>query len=322
MKIDSFLEIANVLKKHDNILLFPHLGVDGDAIGSSVALCIALRNLGKKCYILLEDDVPNNLIFLDKGYCTRDKNIFSKVEVAVAIDCGEEGRIPNRIEVYNGAAIRICIDHHRSKEAFGDFNHVDISACATGELIFKLIKAMNLPIDKEIGEALYAAICTDSGKFQYSNTTKETHLIAAELFDSGIDATGVSNNIFESNPVSKLKLQAKVVEKMEFLKDGKIVLAFVSREMLKEAGASMDESSGIISELRSILGVEVAALVKEENENLCKVSLRAKSYGNVAIVAEKLGGGGHLKAAGLRLEKPLAVTMELLRNELKSSLMV
>lgn len=313
--IDSFETIAKILKGADKLLLFPHIGVDGDALGSSVALCRVLRNLGKSCYILLEDEIPDNLRFLDKGYCAWENKFHSEEYIAIALDCGEKKRLPMRYEDFQKAKLRICIDHHKQYVEFGEYNHVDTSACATGELIYKLIKTLGAPIDKEIGEALFAAIVTDSGRFMYSNTTKETHLIVADLYDCGIDGAEVNNNIFENQSVSKLKLQSMVVENMEFLKNGKICLAYVSQDMLKNSGASMDESSGIIAELRSIMGVEIAALVKEEDKEFCSISMRAKSYGNVAKIAEDLGGGGHIKAAGCKIRKPLLEVMEILRNK-------
>ena len=181
MKNNTLAEIAKVLAEKQNILIFPHINMDGDALGSAAALCKGLRDLGKNCFILIEDDIPGNLLFLDKGYTTRDQDIMENPEISICVDCGEEKRFPKRAETFRKADITVCIDHHATTRYICDYNYVDSSRAATGELIYDLLCIMGVTIDKEIGEAVFAAITTDTGNFQYSNTSKRSHEIMASL---------------------------------------------------------------------------------------------------------------------------------------------
>lgn len=317
---NSFNEIAKVILDSDNILLYPHLNMDGDAMGSSAALCRAIRNTGKKCYILIEDKVADNLSFMDNGYCTTDADIISNPELSICIDCGEESRFPGRAEKFRSSKLTMCIDHHRTTKEFCDYNHVDPEAAATAQLIYKVIKAMDVPVDKEIGEALFAAITTDTGNFQYSNTTEETHRIVAELYEAGIDANGVSVEIYENNRIQRLMISSRILGTLETILDGKCALCYVTREMLDETGAMMEETEGVVQQLRSIAGVEVAVFLKEKDADTTKVSMRSKSYANVAEIAESFGGGGHIRAAGATINRPVRESMEILKNKLIESL--
>lgn len=317
---NTFQEIGNVLLNSENILLYPHLNMDGDAMGSAVALCRTLRGAGKNCHILIEDKVPENLKFMDQGYCTMDQNIMGDPDVSVSVDCGDEGRFPGRASKFRTSKITVCIDHHRTTENFCDYNYVDPGAAATGQLIYKLIKAMDLPIDKEIGEALFAAITTDTGNFQYSNTTEETHRIVADLYESGIEANKVSIEIYENNSIQRLMVNGKILETLETVLDGKCALCYVTQAMLEETGAMMEETEGIVQQLRALAGVEVAVFLKEKDENTTKVSMRSKSYADVAEIAASFGGGGHIRAAGATINHSVTESLEIIKQKLIESL--
>ncbi len=313
---NTFKEIASVLNASRTILLYPHVSADGDALGSCTAICKALRMSGKECYILVEEELPLNLKFLDKGYCTDDQNIIEDVDVSFCVDCGDETRFPNRTEKFAQGRTSICLDHHRTTKDFCDYNYVVPEASATGELVFDLLKEMGTPADVEIGEAIFAAITTDTGNFQYSNTTRRAFEIMTELLDWGVDTNKVSVQLYEN-----IRLERKIIESMAFstmnmLADGKAAIAYVTQEMIEQSGALSEETENVIQQLRSIAGVEYAAFLKEKGENLVRLSLRAKTEGDVAVIAEKFGGGGHIKAAGATLEMPIeeavaAVTAEL-----------
>ena len=313
---NTFREIASVLDASRTILLYPHVSADGDALGSCTALCKALRMKGKECYILVEEELPLNLKFLDKGYCTDDQNIIEDVDVSFCVDCGDETRFPKRTEKFEQGKTSICLDHHRTTKDFCDYNYVVPEASATGELVFDLLQEMGTPADVEIGEALFAAITTDTGNFQYSNTTRKAFEIMTELLDWGVDTNKVSVQLYEN-----IRLERKIIESMAFstmniLADGKAAIAYVTQEMIEKSGALSEETENVIQQLRSIAGVEYAAFLKEKGENLVRLSLRAKTEGDVAVIAEKFGGGGHIKASGATLEMPIeeavaAVTAEL-----------
>lgn len=316
MNNDRFEVIAEVLKKAGSVLIFPHINVDGDAIGSAVALCIALRKAGKHAYILLEDKIPDNLKFMDRGYCTEDFGIIPSPDVCVCVDCGEPGRFPKRRRKFLGGGTTVCIDHHGTSTGFCDYNYIDPDSAATGQLIYKLLLAMGVELDKEMGEAIFAAITTDTGNFQYSNTSGETHKIVAKLYEVGIDANAVSVELYERVSLRKIRLEADILNRIQIYADGKLALSYVSSEMLKKHGASLEDAEGVVAKLRSIDGVEMAVFVKEHGEESCRVSLRAKRLGDVSKIAEAFGGGGHMKAAGCTVHMNLKETMEALKEKI------
>jgi phosphoesterase RecJ-like protein len=316
---NTFREIGDLLKAAETILIYPHVNMDGDALGSAAALCRTLRDLGKTSYILIEDDIPRNLLFLDRGYCTHDQNIIEDVDISLCLDCGDLSRFLKRKEKFLKGKTSICIDHHRTTVPFCDCNYVDPEAAATGQLIYYLLKEMGTVIDGEIANAVFAAITTDTGNFQYSNTTRECHDIVAELYDFGVDVRRVSQEIYESVRQERILLHGTALSMMERFAEGKAAMTVVTQDMLKKTGAGMDETEGIVDQMRSIEGVEIAILVKEDTEKL-KLSLRAKSWGNVAAIAGEFGGGGHTKAAGCSLKMPLDEALPLIREATVRSL--
>lgn len=296
--MNTIREIAQKLKEVRSVLLFPHVHMDGDALGSAAALTGVLRKQGKACHILIEDEVAGNLKFLDRDYCTDNQEIIAKPDLCVYIDCGEESRIPKRYGKFISGRETMCIDHHKTNSTQTDYAYVDPEAAATGEIIYDIITAMDAEIDAQTGEALYAAIATDTGNFQYSNCTKKTHEIAAALYDSGMDHSKVCIQIYENVSVGKIRLDNMIMSTLDIFADGKAAMACVTQQMLEETDTGMDETEGIVSGLRSIKGVEISVFLKEYGPEEIKVSMRAKSYADVAAIAVEFDGGGHTKAAG------------------------
>ncbi len=319
MKQNSIQEIGEQILKARSILLFPHDNADGDALGSAMALCRALRNAGKEAAVLIGERVSDSFEFLDQGYFTLDPKQIPEPDICMCVDCGETSRFSNRKEAFFQGKTSICLDHHVTSEPFADYNHIDGNAAATAELVYKLILSMGLPMDKTIGEALFTGICTDTGNFQYSNTTKETHLITAALYDAGIDHAKVAVELYQNTPLEKFRIVNKVLENMELLAGGKAAIARMTQAMLKETGASADDVDGCAEALRDIKGVEVAAFVKEWKEHVCKVSMRAKSTGDVAKIARVFGGGGHVKAAGCTLNMDIEAAYEEMKKTIEES---
>ncbi len=316
---NTYKEIAGVLAKANSILLYPHVSPDGDALGSCAALCRALRLKGKTCYVLVEEELPLNLAFLDKGYCTLDPNVIGEADISFCVDCGDATRFPGRAEKFAQGKTSICLDHHHTTTEFCEYNYVDPDASATGELVFDLLKEMGISQDKEIGEAIFAAITTDTGNFQYSNTTRRCFEIMTELFDWGVDTNKVSVALYEN-----VRLERKIIESMAFstlniLAEGKAALAYVTQEMLEKSGALSEETENVIRQLRSIAGVEYAAFLKEKGPETIRLSLRAKTGGDVAAIAEKFGGGGHIKAAGATLNMTMEEALEAVCEELEKA---
>ena len=320
MKNNTIKEIANELKKANSIVIFPHILMDGDTLGSSAALCKALRLQGKKAHIAIEDKIPDYLVFLDNDYCTYDFDKLQAPDVAICVDCGEYHRFKNRKNLFDSAKLKICIDHHSTSSGIGDMNYIDGSAAATGELIFDLLNEMDVDIDKEISSAIFAAITTDTGNFQYANTTKRSHEITMDLYDSGLDAYAVSIALYENESMKKIKLHSLVLSKAEIFAEDKAIIALVTQDMLTQTETLMEDTEGIVSKMRSIKGIEVAALLKEEETENIKVSMRSKGDADVAAISVKYDGGGHAKAAGCTIKKPIDIARKEIMESVKKEL--
>ena len=317
---NTFKEIAEVLLKAEKILIYPHINADGDTVGSAAALCHTLRRLGKTAYVLVEDELPSNLRFMDKGYFTFDDKVIEHPDVSVCVDCGDFGRLPKRKEKFLSAETTLCVDHHGTTQSFCDYNYVDPSAAATGELIYAIIKELVPEVDVETGEAIFTAITTDTGNFQYSNTTKNCHLIMAELFDLGVDTNKVSVQIYENERPEKLMITTKALSTIELFGGGKGAIAYLTLSDMAEIGAKPFETDNVIGTLRSLAGVEYEAFVKEKEPGVIRVSLRAKRMGDVAKIAAALGGGGHIKAAGCTLNMTIEEATALVKQKLSEAI--
>lgn len=317
---NSVKEIGQKLMEADSVLLFPHINADGDALGSCAALCAALRNAGKQAAILMEEETPEYVSFLDQGYCTQSHDAIVEPDICMCVDCSETKRFPERTETFFKGKTTICLDHHVTSEPFADYNYIDGSAAATCELVYKLLTSMELEITPEIAEAIYTGISTDTGNFQYSNTTKETHLIAAELMDAGIDHNKLMVQLYQNTKLERLRITCRVLDTMKIFADGKAAMAYVSQRMLQDEDVSMEDAEGAIDLLRNIMGVEIAAILKEREPGVVKVSMRAKTTADVAEIAAGFGGGGHVKAAGCTLSTDIQSAWNQIKEAIEESL--
>ena len=307
----------------ERIYIFPHENPDGDAVGSTAALCSMLLDMGKEAVVLIDGELPGNLSFMDDDMFVIPNDDIEAPDVSVAVDCNEPSRFPKLGKIFLSADTSVSIDHHLLNETFCDLNYVDPGASAAGELIFALMKAMDHVPSKREAEYLFAAITTDTGNFQYSNTTKRTHEIVCELYDSGIDVSGISTALYENESPEKLALIGTAVEKMQFFDDGRIAMTRITQKMLEDTGAVMSDSEPVVARLRTVAGVEIALVFKEKEAGKTSVSMRSKSYADVHKVASSLGGGGHMRASGCTLDMDIdsavskvleAASMELARH--------
>ena len=251
---------------------------------------------------------------MDTEFVTRDKECLKDHDVSICVDCGEYSRFPALADKFDEGKLHLCMDHHATGDGFGDHYYIDPSEAATCQLIYKLIKELGSEfIDKTVAESIYTGINTDTGSFQYSNTTADTHAIASDLMTYGVDHTAINVKLYQTIPMTKLKIQASILQRAEFLFGGKVAVGYVTGQMLEEAGAVLDDAEGTIDMLRNIEGVEIAAFLKEKGEAV-KVSMRAKSYANVAEIVSVFGGGGHVKAAGCTLEMGMDEALDKLKN--------
>lgn len=315
----SLKEMAAFLLDAQSVLIFPHTGIDADALGSAAALCRGLRSLGKTAWVLTDEEIPRYISFMDTEYCTLDKAVIEAPDVCICVDCSEESRFPGLADKYREGKLQLCIDHHATGGSFGDYYYIDGAEAATSQLIHKLLPEMGITLDKAMSESLYAGISSDTGSFQYSNTSAETHSIAAELLETGIDHMKITVSLYQTVSLKKVQLESDILNRMEIVAGGRGAISCVTDEMLDQYGATLDDAEGAIDKLRNIEGVEVAAFLKEKGGTV-KVSMRSKSLANVDRIAVKFGGGGHAKAAGCTLDLCMDDALALIKKEIKEYL--
>lgn len=320
----SLEEIGKIIQEAESILIFPHINPDGDAIGSSCGLCHTLREHGRKAAVLLEEAAPEYLGFLDTGCCIQNADDFGTPELCICVDCSDDGRLNKRAETYHRGGSTLCIDHHLAPEDFGekgfcDHYYIDSDEAACSQIIYKLLQEMEMEPTPAAAEVLYTGLVTDTGSFQYSNTTGETHRIAADLLDLGVDLMKVTVALYQNIKRNKLDLEVRILDTMQIFAGDQAVIAYVTEEMAEAAGALMEDAESAIDLLRNIEGVEIAALLKQRKDGI-KVSLRAKSWGCVDQIAAAFGGGGHKKAAGCTLHMTLEEAQSALKKEMEQAL--
>ena len=316
---DSLADIADALKNAGSVCCFPHENPDGDTYGSAVALCLALQKLGVVCSVAVEENIPEYMDFIDKGHRTLYDGS-SDFDLAVIIDAGEADRLGSRQEVFSCAKTTMCIDHHGSTDAVFDYNFIEPGASATSEIIYGLIEELGAPVDKPIADALYLGLVTDTGKFQFANTTAKTHEIAADLIEAGVQPNEINSLIYERNRVEKLLLENKIFSNIKIFAEGKAVMACMTTDMLNEVQAMEEETEGIVERMRSIRGVEVAIFLRETKDGRIKASMRSKTRYNVASLAAEFGGGGHARAAGFTVSATIEEVADSLEKLIIDSL--
>jgi phosphoesterase RecJ-like protein len=297
--------VVEALRAGDRFVVTSHDNPDGDALGSLLATHLGLVSLGKDSVMVLggRQPLPAEYGFLRLGErgLLRSAPADASERVLVAVDCAQENRIVDP-SLVSSAAFTVNVDHHHDNTRFGDVNLVVEDASSTAEVLADVLDGLGAARTPEIAEALYTAIVTDTGRFQYSNTTPKALRLAAELVEAGADVGKVFVEVYESTPFPKLKLLARALEHATELADGKIVVSELTRGDFAEAGAEEPYSEGIIDHLRAVDGAELVALVRELPEGAParrKGSLRSHPNGvDVSAIARSFGGGGHRRAAG------------------------
>ena len=292
-------EIVKLISEAGSVAIYPHVSADGDAIGSSLALGLALKNAGKKVSVYIEEDIPTVYRFLPGGELAGyyDENV-EVADLNIALDTGDVGRLGKRAEAFFMAPCTINIDHHVTNTKYAHLNFVNAMSASTGEITYLLLRKLKMEINADIATCLYTAIATDTGGFQYQNTTAETHSIIAELLSTGINVGEISQRIYDNTTYEKLKLNAKAIELLELHESSKLAVVALSLDDIVSTGAKEEDCDGIVNIGRSIESVEVSALIKEKSNNEIRVNLRSKTYVDVSEVAAAFDGGGHKRAAG------------------------
>jgi phosphoesterase RecJ-like protein len=296
-------EAAQRLMAAQRILFFMHISPDGDSIGSSLALVHALRKVGKEAFIVGVDPIPQIYRFLpdwDRWLLSWDR-VEGEWDLSCFLDCGAVDRAGAALPAVAKGKLILNIDHHATNTLFGDENWMDFSAAAVGELAYRLLKEMGLPIGADEAVCLYTSIVADTGGFRYSSTTAATHRIAAELLEAGVKPYDVAAQIFENETPGRLALLGRALADLQVDPSGKIAWITLTQRIFKETGATEEEAEGLVNWARSLSGVEVGLLFKETAEGPIRVSFRSRFMVDVGALAKSFGGGGHARASGCTL---------------------
>ena len=295
-------QAAEFLQAHDNYLILTHVRPDGDTIGCGAGLCRALRQIGKTAYILENSETTELFTNYVEGLTIQE---YPVAKTVVSVDIASRSLFPDLAQPYLDR-VDLAIDHHPSQEFFAKATCLDSKRAACGQLVFEIIQQF-APITPEIGEALYVAISTDCGCFQYSNTDAAVHRAAAELMESGFDPYPVNRKFFRTKTFKRLKLESLLTAGMELRDGGATALVFLTRKMIDEVGADERDMDNISAFAGQIEGVKNGVTLKETADGHVKISLRTDPGDlNASKVCALLGGGGHAAAAGGMMAAPMA----------------
>jgi phosphoesterase RecJ-like protein len=321
----TFAEIGAALRAHQRFAILSHVRPDGDALGSQLALGLSLQAMGKDVKLWNEDGMLEKYSFLpNAALLTRPPESSEDVDVAIALDTATRQRLGTAADAIRSAQSWINLDHHPSNPGYGDLVYIDPISPATGQIVFELIHSEKMPIDRAIADNLFAAISTDTGSFQYSNTTARTFEIAAELIRLGVDVGRMSQQLYETYPRRRIELLRELLGTMKFGAGGKLASFSLSLATAAALGAQPEDNEGLIDHIRAIEGVVVAVFFEELAEGKVRVSMRSKSEAaDVCAICQQFGGGGHKLAAGARVRGSLAEVesrvLEAIRHVLNSN---
>ncbi len=304
--IDRIIEgVAN----NRSFCIVGHIRPDGDCVGSQLGLTLALRGEGKHAVCWNQDETPDKYRFLDPDHVVQKPKPGMKFDCVIATDAASFERLGTVGKHIAKRKLFINIDHHESNTRYGDINWVSAREASTGELIYRLLKVARWPITKPIADCLFTAVSTDTGSFQYSTTRPGTYHVAGELVNRGADLATICDEVYQSYPVSRVKLLRHVYSTFRLTHDDRIAYFWLKKADFARAGADSSESEGLIDHIRAIAPVVVACVFEEIEPEMTRISWRSKSDKvNVNEIAAQFGGGGHSAAAGARIAgPPLAV---------------
>lgn len=306
----SLLErVRECIARGRKFVLTSHVNPDGDGLGCEAAIAAWLMDLGKEALIFNSSPTPANYRFLDPDKLMqvynreRHREALLSADYVIILDISDWNRLREVGEDIRTAAIsKICIDHHPPQDKFVDLKLVDVHACATGEIVYDLLKFSGAKITRRIAEALYTSIITDTGSFRFTNTNPRAYHICGELAETGINPPRIYQNVYEHQPLRKIQLFAYVLNHLRLEENGRIAWFEVSKEILAEKGANTYDTEGFADYPRVINGVEVSIMFIEMDDGKFKVSLRSRGNYVINGIAQKFGGGGHPYAAGIMIE--------------------
>jgi len=309
-------KVVETIQSHGDFLVVSHVRPDGDSLGSQLALGLILQALGKKVEMLSRDPVPARYSSLPGADQVRVASRAGELhEVTFVLECGNVNR-PGIAELDKSFIVNI--DHHHSTKPFGNLSWIEPSACAVGQMIYRLMKALGVGMTQQIATNIYVAVLTDTGSFQFSSTTGDTFRLAAELADHGADVSGIAMRMFHTNPIQKVRAMGKILNAMEFHASHRVVSTVLSQDDLGLADGG--DIEGLVNYPLTIAGIEVAVLLRELEDGSIRVSMRSKSEVDVSTVAAKFGGGGHRKAAGCQMVGSLVTVQQQIVSSIQNEL--
>jgi bifunctional oligoribonuclease and PAP phosphatase NrnA len=317
--------VADALRSNDRFLLVTHENPDGDALGSLLATKLALDQLGKDSVMYLYGDapLPREYGFMELSGIRREPPDDAAERVLVALDCANETRMAPDTTLLENAPLTLDIDHHHDNSRFGDVNLVVGDASSTGEVLRDVFAELGVELTPEIAEALYIAVVTDTGRFQYTNTTPKALRLAAELVDAGADVHRVFQAVYESVELAKLKLLGRVLDRAQVYEGGRLVVSYLLRSDFTELNVAEAFSEGLIDYLRAVEGAEMAALIREPPRRegpSRRISLRSSNDElDVSAIARKSNGGGHRQAAGFSSDASVEEITEFIHREFRAA---
>jgi phosphoesterase RecJ-like protein len=316
-------EALAFMKNYDDFLVVSHVQPDGDAISSTVVVGWMLEKLGKSAVLINESDLPSRLSFLHQfdSIINYKRDITQqKFDAIISVDCADFKRIGEVASSFAPDAKLLNIDHHPTNNGFGAVNVIRAEAAATVEILYDLIERAKIDFDLNCATAIYTGLLTDTGGFRYSNTSPRVMEIASHLLAIGVSGNELADHLLEKMTMAKLKLLQLALNRLTFTDNLEIGWVYIGKDDLRNTGAVPEDLEGIVNYALNVDGVEVGILFKETEDGAVKASMRSAGKANVAAIAQAFGGGGHVRAAGCRIEGSLTTSIEELVEAVRKAL--
>ncbi len=296
-------EIRALIERSQHVVCLAHKDADADSLGSALAFALSLREQGKTVHPVVPAPWPFLLSYLP-GFDTLEESP-AEYDCVLTFDCATTHRFGDKRFMLESGVPVVNVDHHVSNDGYGSINLIEPDASATGQVVYRLLQRLDMPVTAQVANNLYAALFTDTGGFRHENTTEAALRLGAELVHRGADPAFIALKSYKSRPVPMLKLEGLAVAALQTDSDGRLVWSQVTQDMLEKSGATMIESEGVIDQLQSIDTMKIAVLFKEMSPSLTKISVRTRDEIDATDLCTPFGGGGHHRAAGAELEMSL-----------------
>lgn len=300
--MNKLTEIRDYILEHEKFILSGHISPDGDCIGATFALALALKKMGKEAKVYLESFLP---VFHYLGHLdmvTTEIEKLSSDTVSIFLDASDEGRLGEGAFYLKSPLDSINIDHHSSNNLYADYNYVEADASSTCEIIYNFITLLGVDFDRDIAKALFTGLIYDTGTFRHPNTKPSTMMVASHLLQYDIGASDMINHLFYTKSLPATQLLGQALGKIVLYLDNQVALTSISLSEIEKANGQVSDVDGIVSYVAQVEGTECSIFLYEKAPDVIKVSLRSKKIFDVAKFASRFGGGGHIRAAGCTFE--------------------